>query len=76
MNKNHRQQMRPREVPPYQDVMRAIIEFYGCPTKACAEIGLSDHRYRSLMIDDEITVGSAKIVMAGYQKMKQQQRAA
>lgn len=68
--------MSPREVPPYQSLMDALVRHYGNMTKACDAIGLSDHSYRRLMRDDEISVANARKVMAGYKAMKTESVAA
>lgn len=66
--------MRKQDVPAYRDVMKALIKFYGTVDGACKAIKISDATYYSMMQDDEITVRTARKVMAGWSDMSKMKR--
>lgn len=68
--------MRDRDIPPYQVVMRSLIQHYGTLKKTLRAIGVADESYYKLMNDGELVVCVARKIMAGYSAIKNEKVAA
>lgn len=66
--------MSKRDVSAYRQVMLSLIKFYGSIVGACRAIDMSDCVYYQLMQDNEITVRTARKIMAGWSEMSKMKR--